>query len=142
LPNCVDIVNTQHAGQLFVVFKKVTPLAAVYSTATMCGVSILWWNPQCTCVNFMPSLIYRQHNKQVMKRYFQQVFSPFKCNPQRLQSIQVEGSVYGSTEFNSKLYIVCRGSSAQSQYLLVDHLSLSVDLMTSNDQSTRSDCAM
>jgi Caspase recruitment domain len=97
-----QLILMKSTGQLFVLFNKVTPLAAIYSMATMCGVSMLWWN----------SLSYRQYNKRVMRRYFQQVCSPFKCHPRRLQSLHADRSVNGLVEFKGKLYVVCVESSA------------------------------
>jgi hypothetical protein len=50
--------------------------------------------------------------RRVLKRYFQRVCSPFKCNPQRLQSLRIEGYVNCLTEFNGQLYVGVVGSAS------------------------------
>jgi hypothetical protein len=94
-------------GQLFVIIHRVTPRAAVYAMATLGGVSTLWWR----------TITYRRYNKRVLKRYFQHVCSPFKCNPRRLQSLHFEKNVQCLTEFNGQLYVGVSSSVDQSKYL-------------------------
>jgi hypothetical protein len=76
----LQLILNKAMGQLFVIIHRVTPRAAVYAMATLGGVSTLWWR----------TITYRRYNKQVLKRYFQRVCSPFKCNPRRLQSLRFE----------------------------------------------------
>jgi hypothetical protein len=91
----LQLILNKAMGQLFVIIHRVTPRAAVYAMATVGGVSTLWWR----------TITYRHHSKRVLKRYFQRVCSPFKCNPQRLQSLRIEGDVNCLTEFNGQLYV-------------------------------------
>lgn len=95
-----QLILTKTMGQLFVLIHKVTPLAAVYALVMMSAVSSLWWR----------TLTYRQYNKHLLQRYFQRVCSPFKCNPQQIQSIHVK-DLCCFTELNGKLFIGCRKSS-------------------------------
>jgi hypothetical protein len=74
----LQLILNKAMGQLFVIIHRVTPRAAVYAMATLGGVSTLWWR----------TITYRRYNKRVLKRYFQRVCSPFKCNPRRLQSLR------------------------------------------------------
>jgi hypothetical protein len=78
----LQLILNKAMGQLFVIIHRVTPRAAVYAMATVGGVSTLWWR----------TITYRRYSKRVLKRYFQHVCSPFKCNPQRLQSLRIEGT--------------------------------------------------
>jgi hypothetical protein len=104
LSKLLQLTLNKAMGQLFVIIHRVTPRAAVYAMATLGGVSTLWWR----------TITYRQHNKRVLKRYFQHVYSPFKRNPRRLQSIQLEKNVNCLTEFNGQLYVgVGRSASLQ-----------------------------
>jgi hypothetical protein len=91
----LQLILNKAMGQLFVIFHRVTPRAAVYAMATVGGVSTTWWR----------TITYSTHSKQVLKRYFQHVWSPFKCNPRRLQSLRIEGNVNCLTEFNGQLYV-------------------------------------
>jgi hypothetical protein len=98
----VQLILNKAMGQLFVIIHRVTPRAAVYAMATLGGVSTTWWRT-ITC---------RRYNKRVLKRYFQRVSSPFKCNPQRLQSLRLEGVVNCLTEFNGQLYVGVKSSAS------------------------------
>jgi hypothetical protein len=98
----LQLILNKAMGQLFVIIHRVTPRAAVYAMATVGGVSTLWWR----------TITYRRYSKQVLKRYFQRVCSPFKCNPQRLQSLRIEGNVNCLTEFNGQLYVGVVGSAS------------------------------
>jgi hypothetical protein len=98
----LQLILNKAMGQLFVIIHRVTPRAAVYAMATLGGVSTLWWR----------TITYRRYNKRVLKRYFQRVCSPFKCNPRRLQSLQFEKNVSCLTEFNGQLYVGVVGSAS------------------------------
>jgi hypothetical protein len=92
----LQMILNKAMGQLFVIIHRVTPRAAVYAMATLGGVSMLWWR----------TITYRRYNKRVLKRYFQHVYSPFKRNPRRLQSLHIV-NVVCLTEFNGQLYAGC-----------------------------------
>jgi hypothetical protein len=99
----VQLILNKAMGQLFVINHRVTPRAAVYAMATLSGVSMLWWW----------TITYRRYSKRVLKRYFQCVRSPFKCNPHRLRSLLIE-SVQCLTEFSGRLYVgVVNSASVQ-----------------------------
>jgi hypothetical protein len=91
----LQLILNKAMGQLLVIIHRVTPRAAVYAMATLGGVSTTWWR----------TIACRRYNKRVLKRYFQHVCSPFKCNPQRLQILRIEGDVSCLTEFNGQLYV-------------------------------------
>jgi hypothetical protein len=98
----LQLILNKTMGQLFVIIHRVTPRAAVYGMATLGGVSTLWWR----------TITYSTHSKQVLKRYFQRVCSPFKCNPQRLPSLRFDHNISCLTEFNGQLYVGVWGSAS------------------------------
>jgi hypothetical protein len=98
----LHLIFNKAMGQLFVIIHRVTPRAAVYVMATLGGVSTLWWR----------TITYRRYNKRLLKRYFQRVCSPFKCNPRRLPGLRLEKDVSCLTEFNGQLYVGVVGSAS------------------------------
>jgi hypothetical protein len=104
----LETILIKATGQLFLVIHRMTTRAEVYTRLTISAVSLLWWR----------TLTNRQYNKRILKQQFRYVCRPFKCNPQHLTSLQVEGgrNVRGVAEFNSKLYVACGVSNTIQVY--------------------------
>jgi hypothetical protein len=100
----IEIILIQATGHLFVTINRTTPARAkVYTLATMMAVSHFWWN----------ALSYRKYVKRLLKRSFKRVCHPFKCSPQHVFSLHIEGgnNIWGVAVFNDELYVACGGSN-------------------------------
>jgi hypothetical protein len=90
------------AGQLYIIFNKLTQKVEVYTLIGLSSVSKLWWR----------TIFSRIFNLRSLHRHFSRVCHPFKSIPQQLGSLQVEKeTVTGVTEFNNKLFVICSQST-------------------------------
>ena len=99
----VEIIKIQAIGHLFVAINRTTSTRAqVYTLATMMAVSHLWW----------VALSHRKYIKRLLKRSFKRVCLPYKCSPQHVTRLHIEGGkkVMGVAVLNDELY-VARGES-------------------------------
>jgi hypothetical protein len=99
LHELLELLLIKTMGQFLVVTQKVTPRAAVYTMATLCGVSKLWWGT----ITYI---------KRVIKRYFRHFCSPFESEIQKFQSQYVEDNVLCLTEFNGQLLVGVAGNAS------------------------------
>jgi hypothetical protein len=104
----VEIMLLKTAGQLFVAISRQVPRADVYAVVTVSAVARLWWR----------TLIYRDYNKRLLRRYFNRKCKPYVRVPRLVASLTCcdGGSVTGIAEVNGTVYVSCSGSDRIKAY--------------------------
>jgi len=102
----IEMILKRAACQLFVSINRMTSRAVVYILVTLSAVSSLWR----TIFN------YRKFNKRQLKRSFKRVCHPFKCSPQHVTTLHIEGGndVMGVAVWKNELFVACQGSNTIS----------------------------
>jgi len=98
-----EMILVKATGLLFATISRKTPRAPVYTRATITSVSFMW----------QQALSSRQYIKHLLKRYFKRISYPFKCSPQQVTHLHIEGGnmVRGVAVLKNSHFVACAMSN-------------------------------